>query len=142
MVALSLIASSACVTERPKPEEGALPSGPAEQAQPAGGVILEKKPAVSRSAIAGIIESRRAKFRACYESRVPSLARRPRGKVVTFFKVAPPGTVIDASILRSTLRRPDVEECVLGELRNLQFPPPEGGGSYEIEYPFLFKPTE
>lgn len=139
---LFLLASSACVTERVQPEERPLPAGPAGQAQPAGGVIIEQKPAVSPGAISAVIAGRQDRIRACYETRVRPGSRRPRGKVVTFFKVAPSGAVIDASVIRSTLRRPDVEECLIGELQGLQFPPPEGGGSYEIEYPFLFKPAE
>ena len=39
----------------------------------------------------------------------------------------------------STLYEEDLHDCLIQELRNVEFPTPEGGGEVKVTYPFRFK---
>ena len=62
------------------------------------------------------------------------------GKVVIGFSIARDGSVSSARTKTSSLKHPEVEECVVGRFLRMQFPTPRGGGVVMVSYPFLFAP--
>lgn len=96
--------------------------------------------ALSKDAIRDVIRPRLNEVRVCYEQ---GLARRPTlaGRVDVRFVVAPSGAVQDSMLFRSSLGDPTVEACIVQTVRRWPFPPPEGGGTVVITYPFILQPS-
>lgn len=71
-------------------------------------------------------------FRACYEA---ALKKQPalEGKLSTTFTIARSGKVTEAT----ATGMPEVEACVIAELRKLRFPT-NTRGDVVIHYPFVF----
>ena len=79
------------------------------------------------------------RVRRCYQRpRVP--AGHAGGQLLLRFTVAADGTVEDAIVAASTLELPEVEQCVLSEVRGWTFPAPGGDGSVVANYPIDFRP--
>lgn len=78
--------------------------------------------------------------RACYERRL--LVRSDlRGNVNVSVEVGGDGSVRDAKVEGTTLREPDVEACILAEVRGLRFPATEGG-SVRVTHVFTFETSD
>lgn len=89
-----------------------------------GGIPKEK--------IDEVVKKAMPKFSACNASHTLI------GKVETRFTIGPDGKVKEANILKSSLNNKAAEACVIGEVKQLVFPAPEGGGIVDVEYPFSF----
>ena len=84
--------------------------------------------------------------RECYNSKLvddPTLA----GKIVLNFTIAGDesvGGVIEAVTVAegTTLDDPEMGECVAESMASATFDPPQGGGTVEVTYPFIFEPGE
>lgn len=78
-------------------------------------------------------------IKACYER---ALRRNPTlgGRVTIRFTVGGGGRVVSASAANNTIS-PDVGNCIVGRIRSLRFPPPEGG-NVTFSYPFFFQPAQ
>ena len=79
-------------------------------------------------------------IRTCYQRRLPSMPDLAGG-VTARFAVGPDGSVAGASIASSTLSDDAVESCILDVIRGIRFPPPAGGGTVLVLYPFAFSST-
>jgi TonB family protein len=93
---------------------------------------------LSRELVQRIIRRHRAQVRYCYERRLaedPDLA----GRVTLRIQIGPDGAVRAARIGGSTLGDAEVERCITRMARRWRFPPPRGGGSVQVSYPFLFR---
>jgi hypothetical protein len=91
----------------------------------------------SREAIRSGIRAGLPQIRACYER---SLQGQPglRGKLEVAFRIEASGRV-GADLTATGLDdAPAFRECVLGEVAQLTFAPPEG--SIKVRYPFTFEP--
>jgi pSer/pThr/pTyr-binding forkhead associated (FHA) protein len=78
-----------------------------------------------------------SKIQYCYEKQLlakPGL----QGTVATQFLIMPNGTV---SASNASGVDSDVASCVAGVIRGIEFPKPKGGGSVQVNYPFIFRPT-
>jgi TonB family protein len=85
-----------------------------------------------------VIHMNAAAYRFCYESRLnshPSLA----GKVSVRFGINPSGQVPMASIAQSTVGDTELDTCVLGRTKLLQFPSRKTDGLVMVTYPFVFR---
>ncbi|MFM2152360.1 MAG: hypothetical protein RL199_795 [Pseudomonadota bacterium] len=74
----------------------------------------------------------------CYEkelSKDPNLA----GKVSIAFVIDPVGDVGDARVSETTLNNGGAEQCMVSNVRRWKFPAPRGGGTVEVNYPFIFQ---
>ncbi|MCL2178998.1 MAG: AgmX/PglI C-terminal domain-containing protein [Proteobacteria bacterium] len=74
-------------------------------------------------------------MQACYEAqlvRYPKLA----GRLTLHLVINNMGTV-DAL----TMNNKEMGDCVANEIRLLEFPRPQGGGTVQVTYSFTFKPT-
>jgi Ca-activated chloride channel homolog len=111
--------------------------------RPVGDADLGSKapPAITgsldKSLIQSAIQSMRGRIRRCYEQRLeadPSLS----GRIIVALSIGPDGRVLAAKIDAKTLEDAELERCILSAMRSLRFPPPAGGGTIQVRYPFVF----
>jgi hypothetical protein len=129
---------------------------PATQAQPDTAYVLPKEPPPPPEGDGGTIEPKyiqehvRNEFfdlaKGCYADAIPKLAN-PRGKVVFWFTIVGDekigGIVESVDVLdESTLRDPEMIECMRQSFLSVTFPPPKGGGWVTVGYPIEFSPGE
>ena len=96
---------------------------------------------LEKSVIDGVIKANMRAVRRCYQdglSQDPMLA----GAVRVKFVIAKDGTVSSAVTRQTTLGAPGVESCLNRQFMTLVFPPPQGGGSVIVTYPFIFTPYD
>ncbi len=92
------------------------------------------------SAIAAAIEAHKDAFRYCYEKEVNAGFPNLRGSIKTTFMIGSAGRVTEAGIANSTMKNANVERCVIGVLKRIDFPVPQGG-VVQVGYPFKFERT-
>ena len=108
---------------------GTVVSAPARRAKVTGGSL-------PREAIAKVINEHLNEVRGCYERALlksPGLA----GKLLLEWTIDTTGRVSEIKVKTSTLRGPDVPNCIVGSLKTWVFPAPKGGRVI-VSYPFLF----
>ena len=95
---------------------------------------------LDRDIIQRVIREHRREIRACYEA---ELQRTPEleGRVLINFVIAPDGQVAGSRSVESSLNNSTVEDCVVRRIRSWRFPEPRGGGTVNVNYPFVFTPT-
>jgi hypothetical protein len=76
----------------------------------------------------------------CFEL-VPEDAEKQEGIVTVRFVIGETGDVSSAKVKETTLGNVDVEQCIVGRVRKVKFPSPEGG-SVLVEYPFMVRQGE
>lgn len=107
---------------------GVVVQAPAKQAQVHG--------SISREEIAKVINAHMQAIRACYEKALlhdPGLT----GKLVIEWTIDMSGGVQSFKTKSSSLKNPDVGECILDNLKAWRFPRPTGG-TVVVSYPFVF----
>lgn len=92
---------------------------------------------IDRGIIQRVIREHRREIRTCYESELQR-DHSLEGRMVVAFVISSDGTVAGSRISDSTLGNSTVEECVAGRVRQWRFPAPDGGGSVNVSYPFVF----
>lgn len=114
-------------------EEGA--ENPADGALPAGEPTV--KGALDPALIQKVVRRHLNQVRYCYER---ALAKTPdlSGKIVVSFVIGRDGGVASATATEGM--DPEVDACVVGRFRRMQFPEPSGGGIVSVSYPFVFAP--
>jgi hypothetical protein len=162
VVAASL---TACQASEPKPAEAAPPKPalepgplppeevPSEEAPPAldppdakpvePGITATGAPTrgkLPKAVIDEKLKSAEPGITACYER---GLKSKPdlRGVVSVSFVVGTDGKVVHAQAAEGDDALPDgaVVECILGEIKKLEFPPPSGGRVF-VDYPLRLEP--
>ena len=95
---------------------------------------------MDKELIRQVIHQHRNEVRYCYEL---ELTRNPKlqGKTAVKFLISGSGAVTASSVVESTVRSSQLEDCVAGRVRTWQFPRPPGGGSVTVTYPFVFRAT-
>jgi TonB family protein len=93
---------------------------------------------LSRDVINRIIQRHYNEVKYCYEK---ELTKDPGlyGKVAVVFVIDGSGKVGDALVQQSTMGSAAVEGCILSHVRRWAFPAPEGGGTVQVTYPYVFK---
>jgi tetratricopeptide (TPR) repeat protein len=93
---------------------------------------------LAQEVVQQIVSSRAAEIRWCYEQ---GLAREPGlvGKVVAEWTVTESGRVQNARAAHSSLKDPEVTDCILKKIGRWSFPSPTGG-DVVVSYPFAFEP--
>ncbi|NUM88862.1 MAG: AgmX/PglI C-terminal domain-containing protein, partial [Bdellovibrionales bacterium] len=95
---------------------------------------------LDKDVIDRIIKEHIPQIRTCYEKEAnlnPSL----RGRIMTRFVITATGRVSQAGIEATSMRNANVERCLTGVIRRIQFPEPVGGTLVEVSYPFQFTPA-
>jgi TonB family protein len=93
---------------------------------------------LSRDVIDRIIQRHYNEVKYCYEK---ELTKDPGlyGKVTVLFVIEGTGRVGDALVQQSTMGSAPVESCIVSHVRRWAFPAPQGGGTVQVTYPYLFK---
>ncbi len=91
---------------------------------------------IDKTTVRKVVRQNLAKLQYCYEK---TLLANPgiEGNVTVKFTIGIEGSVIDAT---ATGVHPDVESCVVQQVRTFKFPRPTAG-TVEVSYPFAFKPA-
>jgi pSer/pThr/pTyr-binding forkhead associated (FHA) protein len=106
----------------------------------AGGAEESFSGTIDREAIRRVILQNINQFKSCYEralNRDPSLS----GKIVLKWSIVDKGRVGEAGVGSSTMGSSEVEQCTVRVLRTLRFPEPPAGQVADVQYPFVFAPT-
>jgi len=93
---------------------------------------------LSREVINRVIQRHYNEIKYCYEkelSKDPGLY----GKVTMLFVIEGNGRVGDALVQQTTMSNEAVETCMLNHVRRWVFPAPQGGGTVQVTYPYVFK---
>ncbi|MCY0987744.1 AgmX/PglI C-terminal domain-containing protein [Nannocystis sp. ILAH1] len=117
----------------PGASQSGAQSGPAGADEPRGSLDKDDIRKVVRAGIADV--------RACYNA---GLASDPKltGRVAIHFAIAGDGKVAQVAVQESTLPAwaRSVADCIAAVAGRWQFPPPEGGGTITVLYPFVLEP--
>ena len=104
--------------------------------------IAEASPVVQGSLdpalIKKVIQENRNAIRYCYEREL-QVKKDLSGTIRTQFIISAEGTVTTSMVKDSTMKNPNVENCITGKIRGFIFPKPKGGGIVIVNYPFAFK---
>ncbi|HYZ88921.1 MAG TPA: AgmX/PglI C-terminal domain-containing protein, partial [Myxococcales bacterium] len=93
---------------------------------------------LSRDVIDRIIRRHYNEVKYCYEKELTK-DRGLYGKVTVVFVIDGTGKVSDALVQQSTMGSEAVEGCIVSHVRRWAFPAPEGGGTVQVTYPYVFK---
>ncbi len=96
---------------------------------------------IDRDAIEAAILAHRDEFILCYEKEINAENPNLAGQVVPSFVIGSSGRVTQAGVSSSTIKNSNVERCVLGVLKRIQFPIPVGAGVVQVTYPFKYRPV-
>ena len=96
---------------------------------------------IDADAIDAAIRAHQDEFRLCYEREINAEHPNLGGRVGTSFVIGATGRVNEAGIESTSLKNPNVERCILGVLKRIDFPTPRGGGVVQVTYPFKFSPV-
>lgn len=87
--------------------------------------------------VSRIVRANVNQFQYCYEKAMtknPTLA----GKVAVKFVIDPSGAVSSASAADTNIADADMVSCVVGTVKKMSFPQPDGGSPVVVTYPFNF----
>ena len=93
---------------------------------------------LSREVINRVIQRHYNEIKYCYEK---ELTKDPGlyGKVEVLFVIAGNGSVADALVQQTTMSNETVESCMINHVKRWIFPAPQGGGTVQVSYPYVFK---
>ncbi len=103
-----------------------------------GGDEAEAIGGLDKALIAAVVQANIGQIKHCYERQLivdPNIF----GKIVAQWTINKDGLVNTTSVKKSTMNSKPVENCILGKIKNWNFPKPKGGGQVIVSYPFLFK---
>ncbi|MFP2958093.1 AgmX/PglI C-terminal domain-containing protein [Myxococcus sp. 1LA] len=80
----------------------------------------------------------------CYEDHMAEKDTTVQGRLMTTFTIDANGLVKNARVVKkaSTLKDPNLHDCVQAVLSSMTFPKPPDGADHPIEYPFNLKAIE
>lgn len=133
MITLALLAVLAQAPTPPAPTKTA--------AKP--GLDVSKLPFTADS-IREVVASHMDQIQQCYEDMLASTDKPLKGTLKTSFVITPQGAVKHAKVLKkgTTLRDPQLHQCVETVLTAMDFPKPPENRDYPVEYPFNLKPVK
>lgn len=101
--------------------------------------LFEVSGNVDKDQVAGIIGQKKPDVYKCYSD---ALAANPgmAGRVYVQITTTPDGGVASALVKQTTLKKPSVEQCMVGAIRNWEFPNDPSGGLVVIKYAFQLPP--
>jgi TonB family protein len=93
---------------------------------------------LSREVINRVIQKHYNEIKYCYEK---ELSKDPNlyGKVTVLFLIEGTGRVGEALVQETSMASEPVESCMINHVRRWVFPAPQGGGTVQVTYPYVFK---
>ena len=85
-----------------------------------------------------VINENKNQVRYCYEVELQR-NQNLEGRVQVKWIIGATGAVAQVVIKDSSIKNANVENCLIGKIKTWKFPPPAGGGTVEVNYPFVFK---
>lgn len=98
---------------------------------------LKVQGALETEIVRRVVRQRRREMKFCYEQQLQK-NEKLAGTVKFEFTISKTGSVVNASILESSLDDETAEKCMTGKLRRWRFPKPTKGKSVTVTYPFHF----
>ena len=95
---------------------------------------------LDRDVIESVIRRRLDRIRLCYERQL-NFNPRLSGKISVRFIIGKDGRVLSSKALEDTMKNASVKTCILEEVKDWNFPQPEGGTLVNVDYPFVFEST-
>lgn len=91
------------------------------------------------AAVSAVISRRKGAVEGCYRK---ALLVKPKlsGVVAVALEIGPTGEVVSLTIASDTTNDSVLTACVRDVMKDARFPPPVGGGTVNVTYPFAFKP--
>jgi len=134
LLALLAAAPAAAQSSTPPPAAKTTPAKPA--------LDVSKLPFTPDS-IKLVVTSHMDQIEDCYEQMLASTDKPIKGVLHTAFQITPQGVVKGAKVLKkgTTLRDPQLHQCVEAVLTAMTFPKPPENRDYPVEYPFNLKPV-
>jgi hypothetical protein len=94
--------------------------------------------AIDPALIRKVIQDNKNAIKYCYEKEL-QVKKDLGGTIKLQFIIGGEGRVTMAVVKETTMGNPNVENCIAGKIRGLEFPKPKGGGIVLVNYPFTFK---
>ncbi|MCM0606404.1 MAG: AgmX/PglI C-terminal domain-containing protein [Xanthomonadaceae bacterium] len=93
---------------------------------------------LTKDEVGKVIHAHMSEVRYCYET---AMIRNPsvEGKLMIDFVIGGNGRVKTASPKESSLKDPQLDDCIVRRLSKWEFPHPKGGIDVAVSYPFIFK---
>jgi hypothetical protein len=106
----------------------------------AGAPDVSKMP-FSQESIRKIVTDHQPQIQECYEGILANKQDVVEGRIHTSWIITGEGLVRDAKVVKkgTTLKSPQLHDCVIAVLSSMNFPAPPGGKDQPIEYPFNLK---
>ncbi len=93
---------------------------------------------LTKDQIRKALAAHRREIRACYEKAL-LVSSRIGGRVAYKWHISPSGSVTSIQTLKSELNLPQLEECVSGVIKDINFPESLSGQPTTVLYPFVFQ---
>lgn len=105
-----------------------------------GQVAQEGIPIDKQSDIMMMLQQREPTARKCYQDVLNEKNDRGfQGAVAVIIRLTPGSTKPQVRISKTTLKSPEVEQCLVGRIEEFEFPVVDQGG--EMQYEYLFRPA-
>jgi TonB family protein len=92
---------------------------------------------LSKDEIFRVISAHIGELQYCYEKQLRTTAGLA-GRVVLEWAVTGTGSVGVVKVATSSLSSPEAVNCMIDKVKKWKFPKPQGSGSVEVVYPFIF----
>ncbi|QSQ15612.1 AgmX/PglI C-terminal domain-containing protein [Myxococcus landrumensis] len=91
-----------------------------------------------------VVAYNQGRIQECYEDHMAEKDKKVEGRLATTFTIDANGLVKGAKVVKkgSTLKDPNLHDCVVAVLSSMTFPKPPDGVDHPIEYPFNLKAIE
>jgi hypothetical protein len=99
---------------------------------------IKKKGHLTREEIARVVKQHLREIQYCYEKNLLRNSKL-KGKLIMEWTIVRTGRVGLVKTRFDSMRSSHVARCVSKNIREWTFPLPRGGGTVEVEYPFLFE---
>jgi len=93
---------------------------------------------LSKEIINRVIQKHYNEIKYCYEKELTH-DQGLYGKITVLFVIEGTGHVADALVQQTTMSSEPVESCILNHVKRWTFPAPQGGGTVQVTYPYVFK---
>ncbi|MCP3061679.1 AgmX/PglI C-terminal domain-containing protein [Myxococcus sp. K38C18041901] len=126
-----------------KKSGGGKPAAPTKPAPAKSDAPDVERMPFTPDSIRQVVAYNQGRIQECYEDHMAEKDKKVEGKLHTSFTIDANGLVKNAKVKKgSTLKDPNLHDCVVAVLTSMTFPKPPDGADHPIEYPFNLKAVE